>query len=185
MGCHNSKGYQVNNLQVANGIANQGSRVTYCYTRSQGGNNNWYQGYVQKCWSRGYLDILFDDGDYWNVNSEEVFLYQPPLHNKPVNIIPGEPCVVVANQSVAMPPLPAPVALQNLAPVPAQVVTPIPSQIPMGVVVNDPNIVSTKPSAPPFSQLNTNGSYDLDVDDHVNQFATTPPPIYSENTYSL
>ena len=32
MGCSNSKGYLVNQLQAANGVLNIGSRITYCHS---------------------------------------------------------------------------------------------------------------------------------------------------------
>jgi len=105
MGCSNSKGSLVNQLQASNGVVNVGSRVTYCHSLTTGGNNNWYVGYIQQCYSKGMVTILFDDGDKWDVNVQGVYLYQPPFHNVPVQITNGSPYVIPTQISSSFAPM--------------------------------------------------------------------------------
>ena len=65
-------------IECANGIIRNGSRVQTQYTRAEGGDDRWYAGTIVEVYANHKAKIRYDDGDKWTGDTMHIYLLNPP-----------------------------------------------------------------------------------------------------------
>jgi len=86
-----------------NGTIRVGSRVCTQWTRDEGGNDQWYNGTVRKCFVGDDVQIKYDDGDSWTGPGRYARLLQPDGAAAGAFAGAGYPAQPMSGQPMAMP----------------------------------------------------------------------------------